>query len=207
MKIQVFPCNFLQVNTFVLSDETGEAVLIDPGMATVEEKAAIKMYIADNNLKIKYIIATHPHIDHVLGCGWSVKEFGAPLLMNEAGMPVYEKGVAYGVAFGMDCEREDFPLPDRYIMGGDEIAFGNQKLQVLETPGHCAGSVSLYHSEDGVIFVGDLIFQGGVGRTDLPTGNAMQLANSIRNVVFLLPENTIIYPGHGPQTSVGSEKY
>lgn len=207
LKIRVFECNPLAVNTYVISDQTGDAVIVDPGMVAEDEKAGVKKYITDNNLTIKYIIATHPHIDHVLGCGWSVKEFGAPLLMHEDGMPVYEKAVAYGVAFGLDCERDDFPEPDRYILGGDEIAFGNEKLKVLETPGHCAGSVSLYHPDDGIVFVGDLVFQNGVGRTDLPTGNALQLSNSIRNIIFQLPETTIIYPGHGLKTTVRYEKY
>lgn len=206
MEIRIFNFNAIQVNTFLLYDETKEAVLIDPGMGDERERASLKSFIEDNDLKIKYIIATHPHIDHVLGCGWCVKQFGAPLLMNEEGKNVYRHAVAYGVAFNMQCEKEDFPPADRNISDGETIVFGNQCLEILETPGHCAGSVSLYHRAAGLLFVGDLIFQGSIGRTDLPTGSSAALMESIQSKILPLPDDTIIYPGHGPSTTLSMEK-
>lgn len=207
MQIQVFQNNPLQVNTYILYDKTREAVIIDPGMSTDSEKEAIAKFIKCNDLKVKYIIATHPHIDHVLGAGFSVKAFGAPLWMHEGGLQrVYSHCIAYGVAFGLDCEKEDFPQPDHFVADGDEICFGDETLTVLETPGHCAGSICLYHHASGSVFVGDLVFRDSVGRSDLPTGDMQQLADSIQNKIRPLPDSTIIFPGHGPTTTVEHEK-
>lgn len=206
MQIKEFQFNFIQVNTYLLFDETGEAVIFDPGMDGPDEYHVLDDFICDNKLKIKYIICTHPHIDHVLGNGYCVKKYGAPLLMHEAGMKIYENAVAYGVAFNMQCDKSDFPMPDRYLNEGDEVLFGHQKLQVLYTPGHADGSISLYHPENDAVFVGDVVFQGSIGRTDLPTGNAQMLMRSIRTKILVLPEYTTIYSGHGPVTSVGLEK-
>lgn len=206
MIIKEFHFNFIQVNTFVLYDETGEAVIVDPGMDGPDEYPLLDEFIKDNNLTIKYVICTHPHIDHILGNGYCVKKYGAPLLMHEAGMKIYDNAVAYGVAFSMQCEKSDFPQPDRFVSDGDVIEFGKQKLEVLYTPGHADGSISLYNRDESVVFVGDLIFQGSVGRSDLPTGNAQILQKSIRTKILPLPDHTAIYPGHGPVTSVGIER-
>ncbi|MBR3578308.1 MAG: MBL fold metallo-hydrolase [Bacteroidales bacterium] len=206
MDIRIFPSNFLQVNTILLFDETGEAVIIDTGMTTEEEKHLLVKFVNDRQLIVKYLIVTHPHIDHTIGCGWAVRTFAVPLLMHEAGLPVYNHNVAYGVAFNMDCTKEDFPQPDQFIKEGDRIVFGQQELQVMETPGHCAGSVILYHEAEHQLFVGDLVFQGSVGRSDLPTGDQEVLLESIRKKVMPLPDDTVIYPGHGPSTTLRDEK-
>ena len=206
MEIRIFPCNFIQVNTILLYDETGEAVIIDPGMATEEEQHQVAQFVNQHQLLVKSIIVTHPHIDHTIGCGWAVRTFAAPLLMHKDGLLVYEKNVAYGVAFNMDCTKEDFPQPDRFIHEGDSVAFGQQELEVVEAPGHCAGSVLLYHKAEGLLFVGDLVFQGSVGRSDLPTGDKEVLLESIRKKVMPLPDDTVIYPGHGPSTTLRDEK-
>lgn len=206
MEIRIFPCNFIQVNTILLYDETGEAVIIDPGMATEEEQHQMAQFVNQHQLIVKSIIVTHPHIDHTIGCGWAVRTFAAPLLMHKDGLLVYEKNVAYGVAFNMDCTKEDFPQPDVFIKEDDRIAFGQQELEVIEAPGHCAGSVLLYHKAEGLLFVGDLVFQGSVGRSDLPTGDKEVLLASIRKKVMPLPDETVIYPGHGPSTTLRDEK-
>ena len=206
MEIRIFPCNFIQVNTILLYDETGEAVIIDPGMATEEEQHQMAQFVNQHQLLVKSIIVTHPHIDHTIGCGCAVRTFAAPLLMHKDGLPVYEHNVAYGVAFNMDCTKEDFPRPDVFLKEGDRIAFGQQELEVIEAPGHCAGSVLLYHKAEGLLFVGDLVFQGSVGRSDLPTGDKEVLFESIRKKVMPLPDETVIYPGHGPATTLRDEK-
>lgn len=206
MEIRIFPCNFIQVNTILLYDETGEAVIIDPGMATEEEQHQVAQFVNQHQLLVKSIIVTHPHIDHTIGCGWAVRTFAAPLLMHKDGLPVYEHNVAYGVAFNMDCTKEDFPQPDVFLKEGDRITFGHQELQVMEAPGHCAGSVLLYHKAEGLLFVGDLVFQGSVGRSDLPTGDSETLLESIRSKVLPLPDDTVIFPGHGPSTTLDAEK-
>ena len=206
LKIKVFNFNMIQVNTLVLYDETKEAVIVDPGMGSLHEQAALTDFVKDNSLTIKYIINTHPHIDHVLGNGYCVSTFKAPLLMHEAGLGIYTRSMAYGAAFGLSCEKSDFPDPDHYIQEGDVIQFGNQALQVLYTPGHADGSVCLYVPASNCIIVGDVLFADSIGRSDLPTGNHALLIESIRTKLLTLPESTVVYPGHGPTTTIGSEK-
>lgn len=206
LKIKVLNFNMIQVNTLVLYDETKEAVIVDPGMGSSVEQEELTSFVRDNLLKIKYIINTHPHIDHVLGNGYCVSTFNAPLLMHEAGLRIYTRSMAYGAAFGLSCEKSDFPDPDQYIKEGDVIRFGHQELQVLYTPGHADGSVCLYVPASNCIIVGDVLFADSIGRSDLPTGNHALLIESIRTKLLTLPESTVVYPGHGPTTTIGSEK-
>lgn len=206
LKIRNFVFNQIEVNTLVLYDDTKEAVIVDPGMGSFIERQELADFVSDNNLKIKYIINTHPHIDHVLGNGYCVDVYKVPLLMHEAGMSIYHRSTAYGVAFGMDCDKSDFPAPDRYIGEGDRISFGRQELQVFYTPGHADGSVCLYAPAAGCVIVGDVLFAGSIGRSDLPTGKHDALINSIKTKLMTLPDTTVVYTGHGPNTTIGSEK-
>lgn len=202
--IRIFHFNPIMVNTMVLHDETGEAIIVDPGNIASHEDCALQQYIDEHHLTVKFIVNTHPHIDHIAGNAWCVKTYQAPLLCHEAGMPVYNKAFAYGAAFGMEVE--SMPTPDRYVLEGDGIRFGNQCLQVLYTPGHCDGSISLYHPTDKFVIVGDLIFEGSVGRSDLPTGSGRLLIQSIEDKILTLGDSVTIYPGHGGSTSVGFER-
>lgn len=205
MEIKTFHFNPLMVNTYILSDETGEAVIVDPGNSQSYEDEQIREYIAAKNLTIKYIINTHPHLDHIAGNPWCKKEFGVDVMLHEAGMKEYNRAFAYAAVFGFDIEK--MPDPDRFLNEGDEVTFGNQKLKVLYTPGHCAGSICLYSVENQVIFTGDLIFEQCVGRSDLPTGNEMELQQSIREKIFTLPDEVTILSGHGDATTVGRERH
>jgi glyoxylase-like metal-dependent hydrolase (beta-lactamase superfamily II) len=204
MEIKTFHFNPLMVNTYILSDETGEAVIVDPGNSQTYEDEQIREYIAAKNLKIKYIINTHPHLDHIAGNPWCKKEFGVDVMLHEAGMKEYNRAFAYAAVFGFEIEK--MPEPDRFLNEGDEVTFGNQKLKVLYTPGHCAGSICLYSSENQVIFTGDLIFEQCVGRSDLPTGNEVELQRSIREKILTLPDEVTILSGHGDATTVGRER-
>ena len=206
LKIKVFVFNPIEVNTLVLYDDTKEAVIVDPGMGSFIERQELADFILDNKLEIKYIVNTHPHIDHVLGNGYCVDVYKAPLLMHGDGMSIYNRSIAYGAAFGLDCDQSNFPAPDRYIIEGDRITFGHQELQVLYTPGHANGSVCLYAPAAGCVIVGDVLFAGSVGRSDLPTGNHATLIYSIKTKLMTLPDTTVVYTGHGPNTTIGSEK-
>lgn len=206
LKTRVFTFNQIEVNTIVLYDETKEAVIVDPGMSSFIEREELSNFVKDNELEVKYIINTHPHIDHALGNGYCVGTFKVPLLMHEAGMNIYHHAVAYGAAFGMDCDRSDFPDPDRYIREGDVICFGHQELQVLYTPGHADGSVCLYIPAASCVIVGDVLFAGSIGRSDLPTGSHKLLIDSLKMKILTLPDTTVVYPGHGPTTTIGDEK-
>ena len=204
MEIKTFHFNPIMVNTYILSDETGEAVIVDPGNCRMYEDEQIRDYVSDKNLKIKYIINTHPHIDHIAGNPWCVSEYHAELLMHEAGMPIYNKAFAYAAAFGLEVS--GMPVPDRFLKEGDEVAFGNQRLSVLYTPGHCDGSICLYNSENQFVITGDLIFELSVGRSDLPTGSESLLLQSIREKILTLPDEVTLFPGHGFPTTVGKER-
>ena len=204
MEIKTFHFNPIMVNTYILSDETGEAIIVDPGNCQTYEDEQIREYVASKNLKIKYIINTHPHIDHIAGNPWCMAEYHPELLMHEAGMPIYNKAFAYAAAFGLETEK--MPAPDRFLQEGDVVTFGNQKLTVLYTPGHCDGSICLYSADNKLIITGDLIFELSVGRSDLPTGNEALLQQSIREKILPLPDEVTILSGHGGPTTVGRER-
>ena len=204
MEIKTFHFNPLMVNTYILSDETREAVIVDPGNCRFYEDGQIREYVADNHLDVKYIINTHPHIDHIAGNPWCMAEYHPELLMHEAGMPIYNKAFAYAAAFGFETEK--MPAPDRVLQEGDVVTFGNQKLKVLYTPGHCDGSICLYSADNKLIITGDLIFELSVGRSDLPTGNEALLQQSIREKILPLPDEVTILSGHGGPTTVGRER-
>lgn len=204
MEVKTFHFNPLMVNTYIVSDETGEAVIIDPGNSRAYEDDQIREYIASKNLKIKYIINTHPHLDHIAGNPWCKKEFGVEVLMHEGGMREYNRAYAYATVFGFESEK--MPEPDRFLQEGDVVEFGHQQLQVFYTPGHCEGSICLYSAENKVIFTGDVIFEMCIGRSDLPTGNEVQLQQSIREKILTLPDDVAILSGHGDATTVGRER-
>lgn len=204
MEIKTFHFNPIMVNTYVLSDETGEAVIVDPGNCQRYEDEQIREYVASKKLKIKYIINTHPHIDHILGNPWCVAEYHPELLMHEAGMPIYNKAFAYAAAFGLETEK--MPAPDRFLQEGDVVNFGNQQLTVFYTPGHCNGSICLYSADNKLVLTGDLIFELSVGRSDLPTGNEALLLQSIHEKILTLDDDVTILSGHGDPTTVGRER-
>lgn len=196
--------NFIGVNTYILSDDTKEAVIIDPGNSNEEENKRLETYINQEGLQVKYLINTHPHIDHVLGNDYSRKTFGAKLVMHKAGLPIYNNAFAYCIAFGL--QHDAFPAPDQYVAEGEVLTFGKQQLHIIETPGHADGSICLIHKEENIIFVGDVLFEGSIGRTDLPTGNYDLLMNNISNKLLTLPADMTVYSGHGNLTSIGKEK-
>lgn len=204
MTIHTFHFNPIMVNTMVLHDESGEAIIVDPGNCNTHEDAQLQEYIHQHHLTVKFIVNTHPHIDHIAGNGWCVQKYHAPLCCHQAGMPVYKKAHIYGAAFGIMAD--NMPEPTRFLNENDELHFGHQCLKVLYTPGHCDGSISLYDAQNQYVICGDLIFEGSVGRSDLPTGNGSLLLDMIRTKIMTLDDTVTIYPGHGDSTSVGNEK-
>lgn len=207
MHIKTFQFNFIEVNTYVLYDETKEAVIIDPGMMTEKEENILDAFIRQYQLTVKYVAITHAHIDHVLGCGFCARKYNVPIWMHEAGLPIYESAVSYGVVCNLPCEKNNFPTINRFYKAGDILRFGNgQELKVLYTPGHADGSVCLYSEAERCVFVGDVLFEGSIGRSDFPTGNIRTLLESIRTQLLTLPDDTVVYPGHGPATTIGQER-
>lgn len=204
LKIKIFHFNFIQVNTYILYDDTKEAVIIDPGNYIQKEDAPLQEFIEKEQLKVKYLINTHPHIDHIFGNDFGRKTFGAKLMFHEAGVTVYQHADEYCSSFVF--QRPEFPMADHLLKTGETINFGNQQLEVLYTPGHCDGSICLLDKKNGIVFTGDVLFEESVGRTDLPTGNTDLLMKSIHENLLPLPDETIVFSGHGDRTSIGHER-
>jgi len=208
MEIISYVVGELETNTYVVGDkETKEAVLIDPGLRS----EYILDYIKQENWKIIYVVNTHAHFDHTYGNAFFTKETGAKLLVHEDDAGMLQAGKLQGLMWGILTP--DSPVPDKKLKEGDFIEFGNVSentyscsLQVIHTPGHSPGGISLYSSKEGIIFVGDTLFAGSIGRTDLPGGSYQTLLNSIKQKLLILPDNTIVYTGHGPKTNIKQEK-
>jgi hydroxyacylglutathione hydrolase len=189
----------LQVNCFILADEkTKEAVVIDPG----DDAQDILKVITDKGLRVRYIVNTHAHFDHV-GANKAVKDAtGAELLLHEADAPVLMTVSSQSRSFGMGSVSS--PPPDRLLKHGDSIVAGEVSLKVLHTPGHTPGGISLL--EEGMVFTGDALFAGSIGRTDFPGGDLMTLIRSIKTNLMTLPDDTKVFSGHGPASTIGDEK-
>ena len=199
MIIEQLPLGPIQANCFIVAcEETKEAVVIDPG----DEADKILMALAKKALKVKKIINTHGHFDHV-GANRRLKEVtGAKLMIHSQDVPLLSQSAASAKAWGMRADNS--PAPDKTLEDGDIITFGNLSLTVIHTPGHSPGGISLYGQ--GAVFVGDTLFRGSVGRTDFPGGDFDTLIKSIQQKIFGLPEDTKVYPGHMGPTTVGTEK-
>jgi len=194
----------LGTNCFVVwCEETKEAVVIDPGFSTEDEgKKTVLHSIEANDLTVKYIINTHGHADHTSGNGVVKKATAAPILIHELDAPLLgESGKDWASMFGYQIIS---PPADKTLKEGDTIHFGKQALTVLHTPGHTPGGISLVGND--CVFVGDTLFQGSIGRTDFPGGSYKALINSIKEKLATLPDDFTVYTGHGPTTTIGTEK-
>lgn len=205
MKIKEFRCNPFAENTYLLYDETGEAIIIDCGCLFDDEKTIMANFISKNNLTIKHLINTHLHIDHIFGNEWAARTFGVLPQAHQADEFLIEQAVAQARLFGIYEEVKPQAL-GYYLNEGDLIRFGNQELQILHVPGHSAGSLCFYSEKEGFAIVGDVLFRGSIGRTDLPGGNYAQLINQINSKLLTLPEETTVYSGHGISTTIGQER-
>jgi hydroxyacylglutathione hydrolase len=204
MQVQHFVFNPFMENTFVLFDETGECVVIDPGCYEKEEETQLVDFIISKNLKVKKVINTHCHIDHVLGNSFVKRKFNVPLYIHPKEEQQLRAVKSYAPNYGFAGYQE--AEADGFMNEGEEVSFGNQKLQVLFVPGHSPGHVALYHPSSKVIIGGDVLFENSIGRTDLPGGDFDTLINSIHQKFFTLPDDVTVYCGHGSETSIGFEK-
>ncbi|WP_298653307.1 MBL fold metallo-hydrolase [uncultured Proteiniphilum sp.] len=207
MNIKIFEFNPLGVNTYVLSDETKECVVIDPAPFYADEKELLLNYLLDQGFRVKHLLNTHLHFDHIFGINLLASQFGLSVKCHPDDLYLLEDISGQMQLFGLPGSNADFkPEIGGYLNEGDIITFGNQSLKVFHTPGHSPGSVVFYHEGEGCVFGGDLLFYAGVGRTDLPGGNYDDLLNSITTKMFTLPDSTVVYSGHGPATTIGFEK-
>ncbi len=204
MHIKSFTFNPFSENTYVLSDATGECVIIDPGCANADERLELMSYLQDNKLKPVKLLNTHCHIDHVLGNKWVANTFGLGLEMHELDLPMLDALMDVARMYGVPAEPS--PAPAKFINEGQSIVFGSTTLDIFFTPGHSPGSVVFFNKETKQLIAGDVLFYESIGRTDLPGGEHQTLLNSIRQKLWPLPDETVVHPGHGPSTTIGHEK-
>ena len=204
MKVKVFEFNPIAVNTYVLHDKE-ECVVIDAACFFPDEQSALLNYILDNNLVVKHILNTHLHFDHIFGVNFMESQFKLQMEANKADEFLLDGIDSQMAMFGFKSNGQYTPTFGKYIDENDVIEFGDQKLSIFHVPGHSPGSIAFYNEAENVVFSGDVLFNGSIGRTDLPKGNHEQLLESIRKNIFTLPGRTIVYPGHGPATTVENE--
>lgn len=204
MEIWSFTFNPFAENTYVIWDETREAAVVDPGCYTPEERAELTDFIAKKKLDVKLLLNTHAHIDHVLGNAFIKKKFGVALWLHRLEAPVLKSAEVFSGVFGIPAFESS--TADCEIKENEPIRFGNTALEVLFVPGHSPGHVAFYNRTTGILLAGDVLFNRSIGRTDLPGGDYDTLMKSIRKKLYVLPDATQVYPGHGPATTIGEEK-
>ncbi|MGE5518502.1 MAG: MBL fold metallo-hydrolase [Candidatus Dadabacteria bacterium] len=203
LTVQPFTFNPVQENTYLLYNEKGECCIIDPGCYFASEEQEIQHFIKENGLKPVLLLNTHCHLDHIFGNRFIYMQYGLQLHIHRLEKVVLDYGPASGQAWQLPFENYDGEL--NFINEGDIIRIGDDELEVLFTPGHSPGSVSYYCKEGKFVISGDVLFQGSIGRTDLPAGDFKTLEESIKTRLYTLPEDVIVYPGHGESTTIGDE--
>ena len=207
MKIKTFEFNPLGVNTYVLSDEPGECVVIDAACYYADEQELLITYLLDNDFVVRRLINTHLHFDHLFGVNLLASRFDLPLLFHPDDEFLMDDIPTQMQMFGFPTVHADYrPVKSAYLREGETITFGNHSLRSEHVPGHSPGSIAFYEAGAAGVMSGDALFNSGIGRTDLPRGNYEKLTGSIRSKLFTLPDETVVYPGHGPSTTIGYEK-
>lgn len=202
--IKAFTFSPISENTYVLYNNEGKAIIIDPGCYFPNEQETLKNFLTDNSLTPVYLLNTHCHLDHVFGNKWVHETYGLEphLHPNEEAMlalaPV--SGERWGLPF------QNYAGPLHYLNDGDTVLLGETEIQVILAPGHSPGSICFYIPSQGDLIGGDVLFRGSIGRTDLPGGDSETLLNSIREKLWVLPDETVVYSGHGIKTTIGYEK-
>ena len=204
LKIKSFTFNPFEENTYVISDNTLECIIIDPGCYSSIEKRSLEQYISDNKLKPVKVLLTHSHIDHILGNNFVTGKYNIPIQMSRVETAMLMAAVEYGKMWGIAAEPS--PAPALFIEDETEISFGETALKTIFTPGHSPGSFSFLHVKSKNLVSGDVLFQQSIGRTDLPGGDYETLIRSIKEKLLVLDDEIVVHPGHGPATTIGDEK-
>lgn len=206
MKVSRFVFNMFGINTYVLWDPTTkEAAIVDPGMIDGQEREALDKFIEKNSLKPKHLILTHAHLDHLFGNAYIKNKYGLEIKANPADSFLIESFPEQCVRFGIKSQTAPSGI-DVEIHDGDTLYLGNEPIEIMSVPGHSPGSIALYCPESGFVITGDALFQGSIGRTDLPMGDYATLVESIRRKLLTLPDDTVVLPGHGGETTIAHEK-
>lgn len=206
LNIKTFVFNPFQENTYVVSDDRNEAVIIDCGAFFNEERKELTDYIDKNNLKVVHLLSTHGHIDHNFGNNTIADYYNVRPEVHKADAGLMRRLSEQALAFCNYHLEYDMPEVSDYLNDGDIIRFGNHEMKVIHTPGHSPGSTVLYIADEDVAFSGDTLFMMSIGRTDLEGGSFSDIQKSLLRMIKELPDNTKVFPGHGPQTSIAKEK-
>lgn len=203
-QIQSFEFNAFAECTYVVYNESKQCIIVDPGCFGSEEQNVLKDFISDNKLEPVLLVNTHCHVDHILGNYFIKETFNVPFLMHRLEVPVLQAAPLYTEMYG-------FPgyqgiEPDSFLEEGNKVIFGTTELEALLVPGHAPGHIALVSREEKICLSGDVLFRHSIGRTDIPYGDFDTLLQSIRTKLFLLSDDTVVYPGHGPTTTIGEEK-
>jgi hydroxyacylglutathione hydrolase len=205
VEIVTFTFNGFQENTYVIIDHHSNCILVDPGCYEAHEREELLQFIEERKLKPLAVVNTHAHIDHVLGVSFVCKHFNIPFYLHDEDLLTLHSVPNYAHIYGfggyVPYEGKIETLKDQ-----QELEFGDLKFKVFHTPGHCPGHVVLYNEANKVLINGDVLFRGSFGRVDLPGGDMDTLKNSIFKILFQLPEDTLVYCGHGSATNIGLEK-
>ena len=193
-----------QENTYVIYNEQGWSAIVDPGCYFPQERTELSGFISKSGLEPKYLLNTHCHLDHVFGANFVNQTYGLSMHLHQLEKPVLDRAPESGQKWGVPFEPYSGSL--QYLKEGDTVEIGEDLLEVVFTPGHSPGSISFYCPKQQFILSGDVLFRRGIGRTDLPGGHYETLEQSILEKLYVLPDETIVYSGHGPATSIGYEK-
>lgn len=202
--ITTFTFNPFQENTYLLCADNRDTIIIDPGCYTPAEEKSLGDYLKVHNLKPVMLLLTHAHLDHILGNHWVHTTFGLQPQMHALDLPDLQRLEAYAPVFGVQARPS--PEPEKFLNHGDRIQWAGPEIQILQAPGHSPGSLCFYLADMNSIIAGDVLFEGSIGRTDLPGGDHATLMESIQRVLMPLPENTTVYPGHGSITTIAHER-
>ncbi len=205
MTVKTFTFNPFQENTYLVYDDNKQAIVFDCGIILDYEKKAFDAYIKDNHINIVKVLNTHLHLDHQFGNRFLAETYQVKPEAHVEDEFLLDNVKAQGAMFGIPIKDEPQPI-DAYIIDNQEFEVGSMRFKALHVPGHSPGSVAFYFEEEGCVFVGDVLFKGSIGRTDLPKGDYATLIRSIQNRLLPLPDSTVIYSGHGPTTTIAEEK-
>ena len=202
--LKSFCFNPFQQNTYIVYNDAGTAIIIDPGNFTSSENTQLTNFISEKKLNLRRLLLTHAHIDHILGNKFIFDTYNLLPEVHKDDVYFIDNMTKSGAMYGVNCEQS--PSPITYINNSDVIKLGNYEFECIFTPGHSPGSISFYNKENNLLISGDVLFYGSIGRTDLPMGNHQTLINSIKQKLFVLPDDTKVYSGHGQPTTIGFEK-
>ena len=206
MKVAIFKLLLFEVNCYVVYDtEEKKAAIIDPGIIDNREIDAIDRFLQKHELELVAVINTHLHIDHAIANSGIAEKYNVPIMAHEDDAFLGDNLASQAQQFGLPFKMKSAGVTS-YLKNGEIIKIGSGKLKVIHVPGHSPGGIALYDEADGFLISGDSLFEGSIGRTDLPGGNLAKLLESIKKRLYTLPDDTVVYPGHGPATTIGREK-